>query len=445
MKLVNKRALRCLLWGIGLTGVLSSGLWAQDEGGGAVIDSGSTAWMLACCALVLFMTPGLALFYGGMARSKNVLGTMMHSLFCMGLVSVQWVLFGYTIAFGPDIGGVMGGFDYLFLQGVSFTDPLEGQVIPHMVFMTFQMMFAIITPALISGAFAERVRFGAFAVFTLLWATLVYDPICHWVWGGGILSGDGWLGNLSVTGNNGALDFAGGTVVHLSSGVSALVLCILIGKRVGYPTQKMTPNNLGFTVLGAGILWFGWFGFNGGSGLAADGTAALAFTVTHICAATAAFGWAVIERIHQGKATVLGVATGLVAGLVCITPAAGFVEPMPALIMGLIVAAVCYFAVAVLKGMLGYDDTLDAFGVHGVGGTVGALLTGVFVSENGVASGGQFMAQLIAVVATILYAGGVTAILYYIVDKTMGGFRVSEEDEAAGLDISQHGEVGYDL
>ncbi len=410
----------------------------------SALDSGSIAWILASCALVLLMTPGLALFYAGMVRSKNVLGTMMHSVFCMGLVSVQWVVIGYSLAFGTDVGGFIGGMDYFMLSGVAWDapQPNSGHVIPHMLFMTFQMMFAIITPALIAGAFAERVRFGPYVLFTLLWATLVYDPICHWVWGGGLLGGDGWL--EGVTGY-GAIDFAGGTVVHISSGVSALVLAILIGKRRGYPQQKMAPNNLTLTVLGAGLLWFGWFGFNGGSGLASDGTAVLAFTVTHVCAASAALAWAVIERVHHGKATVLGVATGLVAGLVCITPAAGYVQPGAALIMGVIVAAVCYFCVAVLKARLGFDDSLDAFGVHGVGGTVGAILTGVFVSVGGVPSGGLILTQILAVVITMVYSAVVTAILYAIVNAVTKGFRASEDEELQGLDLSQHGEVGYDV
>jgi Amt family ammonium transporter len=405
------------------------------------IDSGATAWMLASTALVLLMTPGLALFYGGMVRSKNVLGTMMHSVFCMGLVTVQWCVIGYSIAFAPVGNGLFGGLDHLFLRGVPHDKPFGTYPIPHLLHMAFQLMFAIITPALITGAFAERVKFGPFVVFTLLWTTLVYDPLAHWVWGGGILTNAAgtWL---HTTVGTGALDFAGGTVVHISSGVSALVFCLMIGKRRGYPGQPILPNNLVFTVLGAGLLWFGWFGFNGGSGLNSDGLATLAFTVTHICAASAAFSWAVVEWIHRGKASILGVATGLVAGLVCITPASGFVTPMPALIMGLIVSPVCYFFVAILKGKLGYDDSLDAFGVHGVGGTVGALLTGVFASVGGTGGMTQLTAQAIAVVITIAYAAVVTGILVFIIDRTMG-IRLSEDDELTGLDLTQHGEVGY--
>ena len=433
-----------LLLALGITTLASSSLWAQEAPTADSLDTGDTAWMLASAALVLLMTPGLALFYAGMVRSKNVLGTMMHSVFCMGLITVQWVLFGYTIAFGTDMaGGFMGGFDYFFLNGVAHDLPKDaGGTIPHMVFMVFQLMFAIITPALITGAFAERVRFGPYALFMLLWATLVYDPLAHWVWGGGLLGEGGALMPEGV----GALDFAGGTVVHISSGVSALVLALMIGKRRGYPTEKMVPHNLGLTVLGAGMLWFGWFGFNAGSELAADGIAGLAFTVTHICAATAGFTWAVIERLHRGKATVLGVATGLVAGLVCITPACGFVEPKAALLMGIIVAVLCYFFVAVFKAKMGYDDSLDVFGVHGIGGMTGALLTGVFYTIGGSEDAStQFLAQFISVVVTIVYAAVVTVILYVLIDKLCGGFRLSEEDEASGLDLSQHGEAGYDV
>lgn len=428
-------------------GLLSA---AEAETEVATIDPGSTAWMLTSCALVLLMTPGLALFYGGMVRTKNILGTMMHSVFCMALVTIQWVLFGYTLAFGSSQGGFVGGMDHLFLQAVPWDRPFPGTEVPHTVHMAFQLMFAIITPALISGAFAERIRFGPFVLFTLLWTTLVYDPVAHWVWGGGILSGDethswlvGWFGT-------GALDFAGGTVVHISSGVSALVFILIIGKRRGYPSQPILPNNLVLTVLGAGILWFGWFGFNGGSGLSSGALAGLAFVVTHICAAAGAFSWAIAEWLHHRKVSILGVATGLVAGLVCITPASGYVQPMAALIMGLIVGPVCYVFVAVLKARLGYDDSLDAFGVHGVGGTIGALLTGLFFDHTvaeldpSLAVSSQFLAQLVATLVTVVYAAVVTSILVIVIDKTIG-IRPSEDDEAAGLDVSQHGEAGYNL
>lgn len=410
------------------------------------IDPGSTAWMLASSALVLFMTPGLALFYAGMVRSKNVLGTMMHSFFCMGLVTVQWVLIGYTIAFGESsAGGLFGNLRHLFLANVPHDQPFPGYKIPHLLHMAYQMMFAIITPALISGAFAERIKFSAFAVFTLLWTTLVYDPLAHWVWGGGILSTatGSWLSNLVGVG---AIDFAGGTVVHISSGVSALVLCLLIGKRRGYPGQAMLPNSLVITVLGAGILWFGWFGFNGGSSLAADSVAVSAFVVTHIAAAAAALSWAAVEWFHRGKASILGLASGLVAGLVCITPASGYVTPMSAILMGLVVSPVCYFMVAIAKAKLGYDDSLDAFGVHGVGGTLGAVLTGIFTNPvvAGAPAAGlkQVLAQSIAAAVTIVYSVIVTLILGIVIDKLIG-LRVNEDDEIAGLDLSQHGEVGF--
>lgn len=416
----------------------------------AKLDAGDTAWMLTATALVLFMTPGLALFYAGMARSKNVLGTMMHSIFCMGLVSVQWVLIGYSLSFGESQYGLIGNFKHLFLSGVAHDKPFPGYTIPHLLHMAYQMMFAVITPALIAGAYAERIKFSAYAVFTLLWTTLVYDPLAHWVWGGGILSNISgtWIHTLTggaTGGGIGALDFAGGTVVHISSGISALVFCLYIGKRRGYPTQAMLPTSLVATVTGAGILWFGWFGFNGGSSLKADAIGVSAFTVTHIAAAGAALSWAAIEWFHRGKASILGVATGLVAGLVCITPAAGFVKPMPALIMGLAVSPVCYFMVAKIKSKFGYDDSLDAFGVHGVGGTLGALLTGVLCSSELIADNPaglkQLTAQAIATGVTIAYSAVVTLILLIVVDKTIG-IRLSEDDELAGLDLSQHGEVG---
>ncbi len=424
------------------------------------IDSGHTAWMLTATALVLFMTPGLALFYAGMVRTKNVLGTMAHSIFAMGLITIQWVLFGYTIAFGDDTaGGLFGNLgQYLGLSDVfhDATKPGTADEYPHLVFCAYQLMFAIITPALITGAFAERVKFGSYCLFMLLWSTLVYDPLAHWVWGGGLLANNAassppsWL---QRTVGAGALDFAGGTVVHISSGVSALVFILLTGKRKGYPTGRILPNNLGYTVLGAGILWFGWFGFNGGSALGSNGLAGLAFTVTHIAAASAAVAWAVVEWIHRGKASVLGIASGLVAGLVCITPAAGFVGPISALLMGFIVSPICYYFVAVLKAKLGYDDSLDAFGIHGIGGTVGALCTGIFCQKkyNGAGADGlimnewtQIKAQIVAVVVTWVFAGAVTFILVKLLDATIG-LRVKPEEEESGLDVSQHGEVGYNL
>ena len=398
--------------------------------------------MLASAALVLFMTPGLALFYGGMTRQKNMLGTIMHSYFIIGLVSVHWALIGYTLAFGSDIGGVIGGFDYIFLKGVGQGPSPFAKTIPDLLFVMYQGMFAVITPALISGAFAERMRFGPFVVFTLLWATLVYAPIAHWVWGGG------WLG----AGRLGALDFAGGTVVHISSGVAALAAAVVLGRRLGWPREPVLPHNLPFTVLGAGILWFGWFGFNSGSALASNGLAASAFAATHLAAAAATLSWALAEYLERGKASVLGAASGSVAGLVAITPAAGFVAPMPALIIGAVAGALCYFAVSI-KFRLGYDDSLDVVGVHGAGGTWGALATGLFASvavnpagADGLFSGnlGQFGIQAVSVVATILYSLTVSFILLKIVDATMG-LRASEEEEVMGLDLSQHGERAYSL
>lgn len=416
-------------------------VWAQEQATAAVappepvLNSGDTAWMLISCALVLLMTPGLALFYGGMVRSKNVLSTMMHSFFAMGLVTLQWVIIGYSLSFGPDTGfGFIGGLDYAFLHGV---DLKPNGTIPHVVFMMFQAMFAIITPALISGAFAERVKFSTYCVFTVLWATLVYNPICHWVW-----QSDGWLFKM------GALDFAGGTVVHMSSGYAALVFALMLGKRIGYGKTPMHPNNLVFTALGAGLLWFGWYGFNAGSALSAGAIAGLAFTTTHISAAAAMVSWAIAEWIHRGKPSTLGAVSGLVAGLVVITPAAGFVSPMGSLIMGLLGGVVCYAAV-MCKSKAGLDDALDAFSVHGVGGTLGAILTGVFAvsafgGKVGLLEGNPAVmkAQLISVVATIVYSVVVTFILLKILDKTMG-LRVNEEDEIEGLDLRLHGESAY--
>ncbi len=400
--------------------------------------------MLASTALVLFMTPGLALFYGGMARQKNILSTIMHSFFIMGIVSIQWVLVGYTLAFGPDVGGVLGGLDHLFLNGVGQGPSPFAPTIPSLAFMMYQGMFAVITPALISGAFAERMRFGPFVVFTLLWATLVYDPLAHWVWGGG------WLG----LGKLGALDFAGGTVVHISSGIAALAAALVLGRRLGWPKEQILPSNLALTVAGAGILWFGWFGFNGGSALASGGLASSAFAVTHIAAASATVSWALVEYLQRGKASVLGAASGSVAGLVAITPASGFVGPMAALVIGAVAGALCYFAVS-MKFAFGYDDALDVVGVHGVGGSWGALATGLFASTlvnpaptgaDGLFYGnpGQLVIQAIGVGVTVVYSFVVTYILLKIVDATMG-LRASEEDEIMGLDLSQHGERAYGL
>jgi Amt family ammonium transporter len=399
------------------------------------LNQADTAWLMVSCALVMLMTPGLALFYGGMVGSKNVLSSFMHSFIALGIITLQWVIIGYSLSFGSDLGGgFIGGFEYAFLNGVGL-EPQEGSTIPHILFMAFQMMFAIITPALISGAIAERMKFSAYFLFIILWATLVYDPICHWVWGP-----DGWLGA------RGALDFAGGTVVHLSSGAAALVCAIVLGRR----SRPGPPHNLTLTLLGAGLLWFGWFGFNAGSALASNENAALALVNTHVAAGAAAFSWAIVEWLKLGKPTALGVATGLVAGLVVITPAAGFVGPTSAVIMGLIVGPVCYGAV-MLKGKLGYDDALDAFGIHGVGGALGAILTGVFAAEvwggtNGLIDGNSelFIENIIGVLAAAAYSVVVTFVILKVIDATVG-LRVSNDQESEGLDTNLHGEEGYHM
>jgi len=385
--------------------------------------------------------PGLAFFYGGLVRRKNVLSILMQCFVILCVISLQWVLFGYSLAFGPDFHGIIGDLSWAGLSGVgSQPNPDYAATIPHSVFMVFQMMFAVITPALIIGAYAERVKFPAFLLFTLLWATFVYDPLAHWVWGTG-----GWLKTL------GGLDYAGGIVVHVSSGISALVLALLLGKRVGYNHKPIRPHNLPFTVLGAALLWFGWFGFNAGSALAADGIAANAFVTTNTATAAAGLAWALIEWWHNGTPTILGVATGAVAGLVAITPACGFVNPMNAIFIGIIVAAVCYIAVAVIKGKLGYDDSLDAFGVHGVGGTVGTIATGLFAEKavnaagsNGLLFGNmhQFLVQGIMWVATVAFAVVMTLIIYKIVDVFIG-MRVEEKNELIGLDLTQQSEAAY--
>jgi Amt family ammonium transporter len=404
------------------------------------IDTGDTTWMLVSTALVMLMTPGLALFYGGMVRQKNVLGTIMQSFVALGLVTVQWVLIGYSLSFGPDIHGLIGNLQWFGLQSVGMEpNPDYAATIPHQAFMMFQMMFAIITPALISGAFAERFKFSTYLVFVLLWSTLVYAPLAHWVWGVG-----GWLRSL------GALDFAGGLVVHISSGVSALAAAIIIGKRKGHGHEHMPPHNLTMTLLGATLLWFGWFGFNGGSALASGALATSAFLMTHIAAATATLSWLIVEWKHRGKPTLLGAASGAVAGLVAITPASGFVGPLAALAIGLGAGAVCYFSVNI-KNFFGYDDSLDAVGVHGVGGTFGALATGFFASKaiNAAGADGAFfgnpsliLVQLLSVAVVILYAFSITWIILKVLDRVMG-LRVQHEEEVEGLDLSQHGESGY--
>jgi len=390
----------------------------------------------------MLMTPGLALFYGGLVRPKNVLSTLMHSFFILALISVQWVLWGYSLAFGPTVGGFIGSLSWVGLRDVGVDpNPDYAKTIPHLAFMAFQMMFAIITPALITGAFAERKRFKAFVLFSLLWATFVYDPLAHWVWGA-----DGWLHKL------GALDFAGGTVVHISSGVSALVAATVLGHRVGLGKEKMEPHDLTMTVLGAGLLWFGWFGFNAGSALAANGLAATAFVTTNTAAAMGALAWVTVAWAHKGHPSVLGAAAGAVAGLVGITPAAGYVTPSSAILIGLGAGVICYFAIQ-LRERLKVDDALDVWAVHGVGGTWGAIATGIFATMSVNDAGGdgllygnpgQLMTQIIAVVATWVFCGVMTFIILKIVEAIVG-LRVPEQEEVLGLDISQHGEPAYQL
>jgi Amt family ammonium transporter len=422
------------------------------------LDRGDNAWMLTSSALVLAMTtPGLAMFYGGLVRKKNVVSVLMQCVFLMGLMTVLWATVGYSLAFGGSEAW-LGNLDYLFMKGVQAEWTSSGSEIPlHptlniplLTHMLFQGMFFIITPALICGAFAERMKFSTMVVFMILWGLLIYCPLCHWVWGGGILA---YGSDHAKPFGGGALDFAGGTVVHISSGVSALVCALVLGKRLGYPKEPMPPHNLTYTALGAGLLWVGWFGFNAGSALAADGIAASAFAATHFSAAAGALAWAGMDWIMRGKPSLLGAASGAVAGLVCITPAAGFVLPMPAILMGAAAGVVCCLACSVLKPKLGYDDSLDAFGVHGLGGTLGAILTGVFATRAvwdigkgeplGLIEGGNvIIAQLIATAITWVFAIVVTFILLKVLDATMG-LRVSQADEVEGLDFTQHGEEGY--
>lgn len=427
-------------------------------------NSGDTAWMLASTGLVMLMVPGLALFYGGMVRRKNVLGTMMHSMVALGLIGMQWLLFGYALAFGESRGGLIGwSTKYLGLGGVLPSDLFPGTGIPIYVHCMYQGMFAIITPALISGALAERIKFGPYCLFILLWAILVYDPLAHWVWAvkGAPSAADpfntdsvGWLGKM------GALDFAGGTVVHIAAGFSALAAILLLPKRYGYPEHAIHPNSMVLTLTGAGLLWFGWFGFNGGSALGSSALAGMALTATQVAAAAAAMSWLLAEWLHKGKPTALGFASGLVAGLVAVTPASGFVAPLGALVIGLIAGVVCYLSVCLKPGFK-YDDSLDAFGVHGVGGFLGAILTGFFVSSvcyidaagkpadfalGNVPAGraAQVGVQLLAACVAALYAFGITWVLVLLIN-TLWGFTVDEKEENAGLDRSEHGEVGFDL
>jgi len=404
------------------------------------ISAGDTAWMLISTALVMLMTPGLAFFYGGLVRRKNVLSIMMQCLILLGVISIQWVLFGYSLAFGPDHGGFIGGLSWAGLNGVGIEPNADyAGTIPQVLFMLFQMMFAVITPALIIGAFAERMKFSAFLVFSVLWATIVYDPMAHWVWGVG-----GMLRNL------GALDFAGGTVVHINAGAAALAAALVLGKRKGYPDTG-PPHNLPFAVLGAALLWFGWFGFNAGSALSSGGLAVSAFAATHLAAGTAGVAWAALDWIRNRRPTALGTISGVVAGLVAITPASGFVTPLAALAIGALAGVACYAAVMFMKGKLGYDDSLDAFGVHGIGGMVGALLTGFWATTvinsagaDGIFHGGGklLLWQFIAVVASFAYSFVLSYILLKVIDKVMG-LRVTQEQEGIGLDLTQHSESAY--
>ena len=424
-----------------LTGI--TGLFASD---GSKIDSGATAWMLTSTALVLLMIPGLAMFYGGLVRSKNVLGTIMHCYIAMGIISVLWVAIGYSMSFGKNIlGGIFGwNSDYFFLKGID-TNILEAGI-PEYVYSMFQGKFAIITPALIAGAFAERVNFKAYCFFIALWSVFVYNPLCHWVW-----ASDGFLFKL---GAKGAIDFAGGTVVHISAGVSGLVAALYLGSRRGYPYQVIRPNNLVITMLGAGLLWVGWFGFNAGSSVSSGLSTAQALTATQVAAATGALTWIIIEAFHQGKATALGFASGILAGLVAVTPAAGVVQPYGAMILGILASSVCYMAIQA-KNKLGYDDSLDAFGIHGVGGITGALFLSFIIrpswmAEAAAANGGSWSAwsqlgvQSIAVGIAIAFSAGMTFIIIFLLNKFIR-FKSTEDDEMAGLDRSYHGERGYGM
>ncbi|MFN8210701.1 MAG: ammonium transporter [Bacteroidales bacterium] len=439
MKINRKR----LLMLTGLLLVTATGLFASE---GKQIDTGATAWMLTSTALVLLMVPGLAMFYGGLVRSKNVLGTIMHSFVAMGIISVLWVIVGYSMSFGQNVfGGIFGwNNDYFFLKGID--DKVLDAGVPEYVFSMFQGKFAIITPALIAGAFAERVSFKAYCFFIALWSLLVYDPLCHWVW-----ATDGFLFNL---GAKGAIDFAGGTVVHISAGVSGLVAAIFLGSRRGYPYQVIRPNNLVITMLGAGLLWVGWFGFNAGSSVSSGLSTAQALTATQAAAAAGALTWIIIEGLHQGKATALGFASGILAGLVAVTPAAGVVQPYGAMILGVLASVICYMAIQV-KNRLGYDDSLDAFGIHGVGGIVGALFLSFFIrpswmAEAAAAHGGswtvwnQLGVQALAVGIAIAFAATMTFVILFLLNKVVK-LKSNETDEMAGLDRAYHGERGYGM
>jgi len=439
MKIFRKRSLLLLV----LLFACSTGLFAADS---VAIDTGATAWMLTSTALVLLMIPGLAMFYGGLVRSKNVLGTIMHSFIAMGIISVLWVIFGYSMSFGKNILGGWFGWnpDYFFLKGIDTKIMDAG--IPEYVFSMFQGKFAIITPALIAGAFAERVSFKAYCFFIAIWGLLVYNPLCHWVW-----SSDGFIYNM---GAKGAIDFAGGTVVHISAGISGMVAALYLGSRRGYPYQVIRPNNMVITMLGAGLLWVGWFGFNAGSSISSGLSTAQALTATQVAAASGALAWVIIESLHQGKATALGFASGILAGLVAVTPAAGVVQPYGAMILGILASFICYGAIQI-KNKLGYDDSLDAFGIHGVGGVVGALLLTFLIrpswmKEAAIAAGGrwtiwnQFGIQALAVGIAIFYAASMTFLIIFVLNKFIK-FKSSEDDEMAGLDRAYHGERAYGM
>lgn len=403
-----------------------------------MINSGDTAWVLISAALVFIMTPALALFYGGMVRSKNVLSTIMQSMFILGMVSVEFILIGYTLAFGSDVNGIIGDLSKVGLSGVDY-NIIEGGTIPELAFVAFQCMFAALTPALITGAFAERMKFKGFVLLMLLWAIFIYNPMAHWVWGGGFLA------------QLGALDFAGGLVIHILSGVSGLTICILLGKRHGYGKRAIVPHNIPMTVFGASILWIGWFGFNAGSALGANELAANAFIVTHAAAAAGLLGWTLIEWIRHGKPTVIGAVSGCVAGLVAITPAAGYVTILPSVAIGLIGGIICYTAVAIVKAKIGYDDSLDAFGVHGVGGMWGAIATGLWATTsvnpdgaNGLFYGETdlFVAQIISIAVAVIFAVVGSTVLYKVVNAIYS-LRADESEEISGLDLVEHGERGY--
>jgi Amt family ammonium transporter len=431
--------------------LMSVHAWAEDPAAAPAaaaapkVDTGDTAWVLASAALVMLMTPGLAFFYGGLVRKKNVLSILMQCMMILCLISLQWALFGYSLSFGPDWKGIIGGLDWIGLRGVGGApNPDYAPTIPQNAFMIFQAMFAVITPALILGAFAERMRFGAFCLFSLLWATFIYDPVAHWVWGAG-----GWLGATGL----GAIDFAGGTVVHINAGMSALAAALFLGKRQGFPDRISPPHSLPLAVLGAGLLWFGWFGFNAGSALGASALASGAFVVTHLATAAAGLTWAVMDWFYHGRPTVLGMITGAVAGLVAITPASGFVTPLGAMAIGMGAGAICWIFVTIIKARLGYDDSLDAFGVHGIGGVWGALATGLWATKainpngaDGLFSGNpqQLLVQAAAVGVTIVFSFVGTSILLRVVNAFCR-LRADEHDERVGLDLTEHREAGYTL